>query len=372
MAKVCPHTRNPPVTVWGLKLDTVFRPDLAAFHAYHVPDSQGMVKLDAMENPFALPPTLQHQLGEALGRAALNRYPDPQARDLAHTLRQTFGIGDELGLILGNGSDELIQLLIQAVAQDGASVLSVEPSFVMYRMLSAINRVNYIGVPLAADFSLDLPAMLASIQQHRPALCFLAYPNNPTGNAFDPAAIEAIIQAAAPGLVVIDEAYQAFARDSFLPRLSQHSNVLLMRTVSKLGLAGLRLGYMVGRPDLIHDIDKLRLPYNINILTQLAAKLVLEQHGVLDEQTAQLVEERHKLFDALRELPGFTPYPSEANFILVRVPDAPSRFEALKQRGILVKNLHHAHPLLANCLRLTIGTPAENALMLKALAAPLS
>lgn len=351
---------------------SVLRSDLAQLSAYHVPPATGMIKLDAMENPFQLPAELRAELGLLLADAAINRYPDPTAAALKQQLRATFGIADHHELLLGNGSDEIIQLLIQAIAAPGATLLSVEPSFVMYRLTAAYNQVRYIGVPLQADFELDGPAMLAAIAAERPALTFIAYPNNPTGNLFDVATVDAIIRAAAPGLVIIDEAYQAFASDSYLQRLDEFDNVLLMRTVSKLGLAGLRLGYLVGHAAWLHEIDKLRLPYNINVLTQLAATAILRHGELLDEQTLVLREQREMLLTALHQLPGVTPFVSEANFILVRVPDAPALHAALKQAGILVKTLHGAHPYLAHCLRLTIGTPEENALLLKALRANLA
>lgn len=346
---------------------SVLRPDLARLSAYHVPPATGMVKLDAMENPFGLPADLRAGLGALLADAAVNRYPDPTASALKQQLRTTFGIDSQWDILLGNGSDEIIQLLIQAVATPGATLLSVEPSFVMYKLTAAYNNVRYMGVPLTPDFELDRAALLDAIRTRRPALTFIAYPNNPTGNLFDLATIRDLIAAAAPGLVVIDEAYQAFASDSFLARLGEFDNVLLMRTVSKLGLAGLRLGYLVGHPAWLHEIDKLRLPYNINVLTQLAATEILRHDAVLNDQTATLRAEREHLHSGLAALPGVTPFPSQANFILARVPDAPRLHGRLRQAGILVKNLDGAHPYLEHCLRFTVGTPEENALLLKAL-----
>lgn len=364
----------PPVTACNIRMTatlmpdlSVLRTDLAGLAGYHVPPATGMVKLDAMENPFQLPPALRAELGPLLADAAINRYPDPTASALKSQLRKTFAIDPQWELLLGNGSDEIIQLLIQAVAGPHATVLSVEPSFVMYRLTCIYNSVSYLGVPLAPDFGLDLPAMLAAIEAKRPALTFIAYPNNPTGNLFDAEAIATIIRAAAPGIVVVDEAYQAFASHSFLDRLAEFDNLLLMRTVSKLGLAGLRLGYLIGHPAWLHEIDKLRLPYNINVLTQIAATHILKHGDTLHTQTETLRQQRSSMLAALREIPALTAFDSEANFILTRVPDAPNLHAALKQAGILVKNLHGAHPFLAHCLRLTIGTPEENALLLKAL-----
>jgi histidinol-phosphate aminotransferase len=274
-----------------------------------------------------------------------------------------------MDLLLGNGSDELIQMLALTLAAPGRKVLSVDPGFVMYRMIALFAGMAYIGVPLRAeDFALDLPAVLAALDRERPALTFLAYPNNPTGNLFDADAVEQII-AAAPGLVVVDEAYAPFTDASFLPRLGDWPNLLVLRTVSKMGLAGLRLGYLVGPPEWLGEIDKTRLPYNINALTQASAAFALRHRRVLDEQTRRIRAERGRLFEALAEIDGVLPYPSQANFILLRLPAgrATQTFESLKCAGVLVKNLDGAHALLADSLRVTVGTPEENDAFVEAL-----
>ncbi len=205
--------------------------------AYHVAPAAGMIKLDAMENPYRLPEPLREELGRLVSTLPINRYPDPAAPELKARLRSTFGIGGEHGLILGNGSDEIIQIIADTLARPGAALLAPEPSFVMYRMSAVIARMRYVGVALEPDFTLDLARFLAAIEEHRPALIFLAYPNNPTGNLFPEAAVEAIL-AAAPGLVVLDEAYHVFAGRTFMTRLGEFPNLMVMRTVSKLGLAG--------------------------------------------------------------------------------------------------------------------------------------
>jgi histidinol-phosphate aminotransferase len=349
--------------------DQLVRPEILRLAAYHVPDARGMVKLDAMENPYRLPDELARELGEVLAGATINRYPDPRAEGLKTVLRQAFAIPEELEILLGNGSDELIQILALALARPGATLLSVEPSFVMYRLIAEFCGMRYVGVSLEPDFALDEAAMLEAIAAHRPALIFLAYPNNPTGNAFDRAAIERIVRAA-PGLVVVDEAYHAFAGGlSFLGEVPRHDNLLVMRTVSKLGLAGLRLGYLVGSPDWIAEFDKVRLPYNVGVLTQQAARFALQNVAVLEHQAALIVAERARLAQALQQLAGIRVYDSVANFLLLRLSGAAGVFEGLKRRGVLVKNLHGAHPLLADCLRVTVGTPEENGLFLDALKA---
>jgi histidinol-phosphate aminotransferase len=351
--------------------EEIIRDEIRALTAYHVPDAAGMVKLDAMENPYRLPQEMSRVLAERVAGAALNRYPDPAARELKLRLRAAMQIPSGMELVLGNGSDELIQMLALAVARPGAAMLGLEPSFVMFRMIATFAGLHYVGVPLNAAFSIDLAAALAAVERHQPALIFIAYPNNPTGNLFDADAIARII-AAAPGVVVVDEAYHAFAGASFMPRLAEFPNLLVMRTVSKLGLAGLRLGLLAGHGAWLNHIDKVRLPYNVNVLTQLAASEVLQHRDVLEAQAAAIRSERTRLLTELRRLRGIEAYASAANFILFRVTNADQVFSELKQRRVLIKNLHGTHPRLADCLRVTVGTPAENTQFLSALAAILT
>jgi len=338
---------------------SLLRQEVLALRAYHAPSGGGMVKLDAMENPYPLPQLLCEEIARLVADAPINRYPDAGAPSLKEKIRQVTNLPQGMDVLLGNGSDEIIQLLAMAVAKPGAVLLSVEPSFVMYKMIAAFTGMRYVGVPLAEDFSLDLSATLAAIKQHQPALVFLAYPNNPTGNLFDAAAIAQIIEAA-PGLVVVDEAYYAFASASFIPRLAEYANLLVMRTFSKLGMAGLRLGFLAGSTVWLEQLEKLRLPYNVGVLPQLVAEILLDHHDVLLQQAAQIKQDRSWLYERLVGTVDVRAYASEANFILFRVAHAGRVFEGLKQRGILIKNLHGAHPALDHCLRVTVGTPEQN------------
>ncbi len=341
------------------KPDSIIRDEILSLKAYHVPVSTGMIKLDAMENPYSLPADLQAKISELVSSTPMNRYPDPGAIALKESLRKAMDIPVGMDLMLGNGSDELIQIIAMAVAKPDAVLLSIEPSFVMYKMIATFTGMRYVGVPLNADFSLDMQRILAEIEQNQPAVIFIAYPNNPTGNLFDAEDISRIIEAA-PGLVIVDEAYHAFAGTSFLPRLAQYPNLLVMRTLSKLGLAGLRLGFMAGSADWIVQLEKLRLPYNINVLTQVVAQTVLEHIDVLTQQAKSIMVQRAVLKTQLETIPGIEVFPSDANFILIRVPQADSVFEGIRQRGVLIKNLNNGHPLLNNCLRVTVGTEQEN------------
>ncbi|MGQ9659648.1 MAG: histidinol-phosphate transaminase [Thermochromatium sp.] len=351
------------------RIESLVRSEVRALKAYQVFESKGLIKLDAMENPYPWPVSLQAEWLKTLRGLELNRYPDSQGRALQAALREAMEIPQDMGLLLGNGSDELIQMLALTVAQPGKKILSVDPSFVMYRLIGLFAGLDYVGVPLQAeDFSIDLPAVLEAIEREQPVLIYLAYPNNPTGNRFDADDMVRIIEAA-PGLVVVDEAYAPFTDSSFLGLVGDWDNLLVMRTVSKMGLAGLRLGYLVGPPDWLAEIDKVRLPYNVNVLTQVSAAFALRHKAVFDEQTRAIRAERARLQEALHQIPGLHPYPSEANFILTRVPQgrAGAIWEGLKQAGILIKNLDGAHPLLADCLRFTVGTPEENATLVRAL-----
>ncbi|MBI5918489.1 MAG: histidinol-phosphate transaminase [Nitrosomonadales bacterium] len=346
--------------------DNLLRPEVLALRAYHVPPSSDMIKLDAMENPYLLPPELRELIAQRVADAHINRYPDAGAHWLKEDIRSLLDLPPGMDILLGNGSDEIIQILAMAVAKPGAKLLAVEPSFVMYKMIATFVGMDYVGVPLAEDFSLDLHVTLAAIEQHQPALVFLAYPNNPTGNLFDADAIERII-CAAPGLVVVDEAYYAFASDSFLPRLAEFPNLLVMRTFSKLGMAGLRLGFLAGERCWLEQLEKLRLPYNVGVLTQAVAETLLQHHEVLVVQAEQIKQDRTWLYERLVGTVDVRAYPSEANFILFHVAHADHVFAGLKQRGVLIKNLNGGHPALTGCLRVTVGTPEQNELFIRAL-----
>jgi histidinol-phosphate aminotransferase len=349
------------------------RQDVRSMHAYAIQPSAGLLKLDAMENPFALPPELQRELGARLGTAAINRYPGPLVAPLTQALAAHAGLPAGCSLMLGNGSDELISLLAMACDLPGASILAPLPGFVMYEMSARLQGLRFVGVPLTPAFELDEAAMLAAIEQHRPAVTYIAYPNNPTANLWDDAVIDRIVAAvgAQDGLVVFDEAYQPFASRTWMQRMAAHDHVLVMRTLSKFGLAGVRIGYLCGAAPLIAEIDKVRPPYNVSVLNATAALFALEHADEYARQAALLRAERERLQGLLRAIPDVQPFPSQANMILVRLPDAARTFDAMKAQGVLVKHVAALHPLLANCLRLTVGAPDENDRMIGALKASL-
>jgi histidinol-phosphate aminotransferase len=343
--------------------EKLVRPEILALQAYHVADAEGMVKLDAMENPYPLPPALRRELAEVLSRVELNRYPEPTGRKLRALIGRKMNVPQGMELLLGNGSDDLIQIVSLALARPGAVAMYPSPTFVMYSMNAIFTGMKGIAVPLREDYSFDADAFIERMQAEKPALVFIAYPNNPTGVLYPEEEVARVIRAC-PGLAVLDEAYHVFARKSFMPRLSEFPNLVVVRTVSKLGLAGIRLGYMAGRPEWIREFNKVRQAYNVNVLTQAAALFVLERLQVLEEQAERIRADRAALGEAIAALPGARVFPSEANFFLVRVPDADATYASLKRQGVLVRNLH---PGLENCLRINVGTPDENRILLTAL-----
>ncbi len=349
------------------KILNLIRPEIRKLSAYHVADASGLTKLDAMENPYTLD-DLTAQWPEVLAGAEINRYPDPAASRLSQLLEEVMEVPGQSSIMLGNGSDELIQILAMAVNGEGRTMLSFEPGFVMYKMIAEFVGMNYVGVPLQNDFELDMAATREAIEKHQPALIFIAYPNNPTANLFDEQAIVSIIEMA-PGLVVLDEAYHPFAQKSFMPKLAKYEQLLVMRTVSKMGLAGLRLGLLAGHPALIEEINKLRLPYNINVLTQQAAFSALQYVEVLDEQAALIREQRQGMLATLSAISQLEVFPSHANFILFRVCEgsAETVFNAIREQGVLIKNMKATSGPLQQCLRVTVGKPEENVAFISAL-----
>jgi histidinol-phosphate aminotransferase len=352
------------------RVAATIRGDIQSLSAYAVAHADGYIKLDAMECPYDLPDAVRDDIATAVRATALNRYPESSQDALQKAVRQAFGIPAQAGLLFGNGSDELIHMIVQACCQPGDVVLAPSPSFVYFEIAARFNHARFVGVALTPALQLDLPAMLAAIHAHRPKVVFLALPNNPTGGMWPDEAVQAILDAA-PGLVVIDEAYQPFADRTWMPRAAEYPNAVILRTVSKIGLAGLRFGYLAGHPAWIAELDKVRPPYNVDVLTQAALLAVLRHKTVLDEQAARLRADREPLAKALAALPGVVVYPSAANFLLARFSGKPGGnavHHALKTRKILVRNFSGADPLLADCLRVSIGTPEENAALLAALA----
>jgi histidinol-phosphate aminotransferase len=351
-------------------IDRVIRPEVRAMKAYPVAPPWRGIKLELMEDthldPHLPAPELRRELGERISAAAFNRYPDPAAPALKDMMRKTLGIDAKYEIMLGAGSDEVITIISQSTIAGGGTVVSLEPSFSVFKNAATAVAARYVGVSLRNDFTLDVEALLATIEREQPKLIWIVYPNNPTGNLFPDADIERVIKAA-PGLIVIDEAYEAFAGRSWLARLDEFPNLVIMRTLSKIGLAGIRLGYAIGAPEWINEFNKVRGPFNVGVLQQVATEVMLKHFDTLRGHAKMMVEQRDRMFHALQKMPSVTPFPSAANFVLARFPDAAKVFDGLKARGILVRNLSALHPHMANTLRLSAGTPTEVEALLVAL-----
>ncbi len=339
----------------------MIRGDIRALSAYDVPDCGNMIKLDAMENPYAMPAALRKALIRRLALVNINRYPDANQQSLRRKIAARDGLEADQ-VILGNGSDEIIQMLL--LAADSGPCVVPRPSFVMYSLISGWLKRPLAGLPLSADFRLDPDAFLRISSREKAAIVFLSCPNNPTGNLWPRDVIEAIVESF-PGLVVIDEAYLPFSGRTHTDLIAP--NVIILRTFSKLGWAGLRLGYALGDTDTVRHLNKLRLPYNLDSLTQAAGGFLLDHFSAFEDQAGKICRERERLFRALMKVDGVRVYPSQTNFLLLRLANAGHAFSELLRQGILVKNLDGSDRLLQGCLRVTIGKPAENNRFLKAL-----
>lgn len=343
-------------------IDQWLRTDIRNINAYHVPSAKNMLKMDAMESPFGVPEELKDEFLEYISHSEVNRYPDANAKELQATLRSLMDIPKDFGVLLGNGSDELIQLLSLACSS-GDLIMSFEPSFVMYELVSKFAQLNYHGMPLDENFEIDLNSTLLAIKSKKPKLIFIAYPNNPTGNSFDYDVIREIIEST-DALVVLDEAYYAYSEKSFLAEIKNFSNLVVLRTISKIGFAGLRLGLLVGSQETIEQLNKLRLPYNINILTQASANFLLKDRQRIVSNAKIIINERRRLYDELSLIPGLTVYPSQANFLLVKAENAKLLLESLKDSGILIKGFAISTQL-ENFVRISVGEAKENNVLLE-------
>ena len=330
---------------------------LRATSAYHVPVPPKLVaKLDANELPFPLPDELRARLGHVLAEVALERYPDPSARELRAVIAAADHVSPDQ-LVFGNGSDELIAMLVTAFANGG--VLYPWPSFVYYRIAATNRGVRATEVPLDARFELDEPRVVEAIERDRPSVVFLALPNNPTGTLWRmPFALE-LAARHRDTVIVADEAYLAYSGKTLVDELAAHPNLVILRTLSKIGMAGLRVGYSISSRAIAALLDKVRPPYNLSSLDQRAACfLVREAHEWCASRAAEVVAERRHLASALTDL-GFEVFPSEANLILVRtIRD--DLWTKLQGAGISVRAFNDPAGPLRNCIRITVGTPNEN------------
>ena len=343
-------------------------PQIRELRAYQTVPFTGSVKLDAMESPYGIPGSLNSNLQKLLGSIDVNRYPDPDAAELKQRLRDIFQISDSYLITLGNGSDELLQIIQLLVGGYGRTILAPQPSFSMYEIIARYTRAQYIGVDLDANFELPESRWLEAVEKHQPACVFFAYPNNPTGNFFNPSLIERTAELI-NGVVISDEAYFAYSGRSLLSAMARHENLAIVRTLSKSGLAGLRLGYMISHPVWAIEFEKLRMPYNVGILNQACATFALDHWDEICSGIDRVLSERNRLSEALSAFKKFLVYPSETNFITVQVTGTTAMqvFDGLKDRGVLIRKLAGMHPMLENHLRISVGSPEENDALISAL-----
>ncbi len=345
----------------NVDLMNLVRGKIKSLNAYHVENSDCAVKLHANENPFAPPEELLKRFKEVDFK--LNRYPDPDSQVLKQAISNRIQVAPET-LVIGNGSDELIQLILQVFCDAGDAFAFSDPTFAMYSIIGRGMGLSPIAVDLDADWNLNAAEFLNATQAHEPRVILVSYPNNPTGNCYSEKEIRTLIETF-PGIVVLDEAYYDFSRKSFLKDIAQHNNLIILRSLSKIGLAGLRVGYGIADPVIIEQINKVRLPYNSNIISQTLAAGLLENFSPVQEQIDVILKERDRLAEALQALSGIQVFPSDSNFILLRIPGSGETvFRGLMGKGILIRNLN-AHPKLKDCLRVTVGTREENDLFLE-------
>ena len=334
------------------------REEVLAQKAYSIELVDCRIKLDANENPYGLPDELRSVFMDEIAGIALNRYPEPGLPYLVSRLANYLGV-DQRSVLVGNGSDEIIQMICMALGKPGACMVVPTPTFVMYRIMGRNLGWRVIEIPLDERFDLDQAAILEAIALNSPSLIFLSTPNNPTGNTFSSDKIERII-AASPGIVVVDEAYGAFSGKTLLPLMKNHKNLVILRTLSKVGMAAMRVGFLIGPPPLVEEFHKVRLPYNLNTFSQAAAVFYLDHEAIFSGQINDIIQEREKLIEALKNLKGIHPRPSHANFIFFSCAfESDHVYNYCIQKGILIKNFN-GPGIMKNCMRVTVGTQKEN------------
>ncbi len=345
-------------------IESRVRKSLRELSAYSAPRLDCAVRLDGNESPFALSKGLETMVQNAIRKVEVNRYPDPEAKNLRNIISKVSGFSKDR-ILLGNGSDELIGMLITTFSGGTKKILYPTPTFSMYGLTGLAMGMELIELPLDEQFDIDSAVTIEAINKNNPDLIFLASPNNPTGNAFSSSKIREILDCS-EGVVVIDEAYSDFSGHTFMPLLEEYDNLVILRTLSKVGFAGLRLGILYAREGLVREINKVRYPYNVNSLSQEVAEVILNDLEFVNENVQLILKERHRVYDRLSEIGGLDVYRSDANFIFFRVKGAGVIFNKLIKKGVLIRNFHSLGRL-KNCLRVTIGAPHENEAFLIAL-----
>ncbi|MEK6677806.1 MAG: histidinol-phosphate transaminase [Nitrospirota bacterium] len=342
----------------------LIRKEVLKLKAYEVAEVSAKIRLDANENPFALPPELKDMLLKEVEKILLNRYPDGSSHELRQIISLQLGVNmDEV--MIGNGSDELIQMIITAFGSPPEKALYPVPTFSMYGIIAKAQGYVPLEMPLDDNFDLDADKILKTAKKEKPKAIFLSYPNNPTGNCFSEERILRIIKGCGFP-VVVDEAYYDFSRKTFLPYLKKYKNLIILRSLSKIGLAGLRIGILIADKGIVKELNKVRLPYNLNSYSQVIASSVLKNRKAIDEQVNNIISERQRLAEEMKGIDRLIVYPSDSNFIFFKTNNADKIFKGLINRGILIRNMNKPGRL-KNCLRVTVGTPEENGEFLSAL-----
>lgn len=342
----------------NVDLTTLVREKVKKLKAYHVENIDCAVKLHANENPFPPPEELLTACEGELSGFKLNRYPDPACQSLRQTLAKRLQVSAD-NLVVGNGSDEIIQILMQIFCDAGDKVAFPDPTFAMYSIIAEGMGLQPVAYPLDERWDFQADAFMEMVEKQNPKILFFSFPNNPTGNCFSQPEIKKVIERFR-GIVVADEAYYDFSKKTFIHDLRTHNNLVILRSLSKIGLAGLRVGYGIADPYIIEQINKIRLPYNSNTISQAISEKVLSNFSSIQKQIDWIIQERERLVNALANIKSLTVYPSNSNFILFRVDRQPAAlFKKLMEKGILIRDLN-SHPRLKGCMRVTIGSREEN------------
>ncbi len=342
----------------SVELTKLIQGNVLSLKPYHVESTDCEIKLHANENPFPPSKELLELFSTSIQKLQLNRYPDPDSRALKDSIADRLGL-EIKHLVIGNGSDEIILFLLQVFCREGDTIAFPDPTFAMYSIIAQSLGIKSVRISLDSywDFSADV--ILQSAEENNSKIIFLSYPNNPTGNCFSDTQVKKVIESF-QGIVVIDEAYHDFSRKSFVNQIEEHNNLVVLRSLSKIGLAALRVGFGVADPLVINEINKVRLPYNSNTISQVFAEHLIINFEAVQTQIDSILDERQRLLGELHKIESVTAFPSDSNFILFKTKHpAGSIFAFLAKNGILVRNLS-SHPKLNNCLRVTVGTKSEN------------
>ena len=343
----------------------VIKPSVRALHAYSLAPDRASIKLNQNENPWDAPARIKDEVLRRFAERNWSRYPDFIPARL-HEQLAAFAHWKPDGVIAGNGSNELIQAVLMVTIAAGKRVLISEPTFMLYRQVATVFDGEVETVHLTPDLKYDGEALLKTIETRQPDVTIICSPNNPTGCVIDEAALRSILSASR-GLVVIDEAYHEFAQRSVVPLLNDHENLVVLRTFSKaMAYAALRVGYLMAAPELVREIGKAVLPYNLNVFSQIAAEVAMENYASeLGPLVQKILAERDRLFDELTQINGLSPVKSEANFIVVKSATDPTQiFADLLQHDILIRDVSK-YPMLRDYFRFSVGTPEENDYLLK-------